>query len=135
MALQDLQHYLIRARNIELTKKFYIEILGMKEGYRPAFSFVGYWLYLNDKPVVHLVEAFTTNSAQKNYLSHEGDISNGRNAIDHIAFHAEGYDEMVAHLKKNHIFMQNRIVPEENHGRQIFITDPNGIRIELNFSG
>lgn len=39
MTIKHLQHYLIRAKNIEVSKKFYTEVLGLNVGYRPPFKF------------------------------------------------------------------------------------------------
>lgn len=131
MPLNCLDHYLIRARDIEKSKQFYIEVLGMKVGYRPPFSFPGYWLYVENKPVVHLVQA-PVNIEIKDILSTE--ISQTSSAISHIAFSASDLEGMLKHLSKLGIPLKHFVVPEENGADQIFIADPDGIKIELNFS-
>ncbi len=40
-----LDHVTIRSGDLEGTKAFLETILGLEVGYRPAFSFPGYWLY------------------------------------------------------------------------------------------
>lgn len=49
-----MEHVLIFAKDIEETKRFYENILGMKVGYRPPFKFPGYWIYLDSIPVLGL---------------------------------------------------------------------------------
>ena len=46
MAIKPFEHILILAKDIEITKNFYEEILDLEVGYRPNFLFHGYWLYV-----------------------------------------------------------------------------------------
>lgn len=124
MPLKNIDHYLLRVQDIEKSKWFYTEVLGLKVGYRPPFSFFGYWLYLSDKPSVHLVQA--TQDKAKN-------LSNGSSALSHIAFHADDFSGMINHLDKLNIRYDYLKVPEEEGAQQLFITDPDGLKIELNF--
>lgn len=126
MTLKHIDHYLLRTQDIEKSKLFYTEVLGMQVGYRPPFAFFGYWLYLSDKPVVHLVQA-TNNQATK--------LSPGSPGLSHIAFHANDFMSMLNHLSKLGIHYEHLIVPEEDGAKQLFITDPDGLKIELNFPG
>jgi catechol 2,3-dioxygenase-like lactoylglutathione lyase family enzyme len=53
-------------------------------------------------------------------------------AIDHIAFNAKGFDEMIAGLDAEGLpYRRNSI--NDIGLRQIFVQDPNAITIELNF--
>ena len=56
MALKTFEHVLILADDVDKTKDFYVEILGLEVGYRPDFPFKGYWLYLKDNKAacIHL---------------------------------------------------------------------------------
>ena len=55
MPLTELHHCSIRTEKLEETRDFYVDILGMEDGERPSFNFSGHWLYVEGKPVVHLV--------------------------------------------------------------------------------
>ena len=130
--LTSLDHYLIFAEDLEATKDFYVNILGMQVGERPPFPFPGYWVYLGDAACVHLAHA-GANQAQKDYLGDESrDASHGTGPIDHIAFAATGLEEMLARFESLGIGARRRTVPEQGQ-HQVFITDPNGITIELNY--
>jgi len=134
MTIKNIEHFLLYANDIEKTKDFYVEILGLNVGYRPAFRFPGYWLYANNLAVVHLVAASSENVEQESYLArNKAKTSNSSSPIDHIAFHASDYEKTVQHLEKHNIQMRIRVVPLKNNLRQIFIQDPNGVGIELNF--
>jgi len=120
-----INHYNLRAdpEIIEKLKKFYIEIVGLKPGHRPPFKNGGYWLYANDKDVLHL-------SFSKNDITNELHVSS---TFDHMAFTAENEMDHINVLKENNIDYIIREVPEIGT-RQIFFKDPAGNGIELIFS-
>ncbi len=120
MPLNSLDHFLVRSADVDATRDFYRDALGLTEGDRPNFSFKGYWMYLGDKPVVHLAEADQN--------------SEDTGAVDHIAFGATGIREMVTHLQDIGVALRHRIVPGGKL-QQLFVHDPNGVMIELNYPG
>ena len=54
MPLQHLEHFLIQTEDLESTKDWFVDVLGMKVGPAPDFKFPVYWLYLRDADVLHL---------------------------------------------------------------------------------
>jgi len=120
-----INHYNLRAAPeiIEKLKNFYIEIVGLKLGHRPPFKNGGYWLYANDKDVLHL-------SFSKNDITNELHVSS---TFDHMAFTAENEMDHINVLKENNIDYIIREVPEIGT-RQIFFKDSAGNGIELIFS-
>jgi catechol 2,3-dioxygenase-like lactoylglutathione lyase family enzyme len=124
MALERLDHYTIRVQPEQLApiRQFYVEVLGLTEGARPAFSFPGHWLYVGGRPVVHLAGTAGT----------EGSEPAGTGRLDHVAFHATGLQAMLAHLRGRGISDEQRPVPGQELF-QVFLIDPNGIKVELNY--
>ena len=124
MALVGLSHYAIRLapETVEKTAAFYVNVLGLKRGYRPPFNFPGAWLYAGDSAVVHLIGGPDPDRP----------ADTGR--LDHIAFDAKSIAEMRAHLSARGVAFEERKVPDSDL-RQLFVRDPNGIRIELNYRG
>ncbi len=120
-----INHYNLRAAPeiIEKLKNFYIEIVGLKLGHRPPFKNGGYWLYANEKDVLHL-------SFSKNGIANKLNFSS---TFDHMAFTAENEMDHIKVLKENNIDFITREVPEIGT-RQIFFKDPAGNGIELIFS-
>ena len=55
MPLGGLQHYTIEPQDLEKTKNFYVDILGLENGDRPPLDFPGYWLYSGGQATVHLM--------------------------------------------------------------------------------
>jgi len=119
MPLNHIEHYLVMSKNLDATRAFYVDVLGMVDGERPPFDFPGLWLYVGDTPCVHV--ALTDGAGE-----------NGTGAIDHIAFNASGYEEMVERLDKLGISARRRTVPRLGL-RQLFIKDPDGVTIEINY--
>ncbi len=92
MPAKALQHFLILTDDIERTKSFYQDILGVSVGFRPQMDFPGYWLYLGDTPCIHIGEwkAYTayTNASGLPVSARAGVTG----PVDHIAFNATDYE-------------------------------------------
>ena len=119
-----LNHYTIRVRDLEDTRRFYEDIVGLETGDRPPLAFPGYWLYCGGMPVVHLI------GQREGDQEIEGAPEAGR--LDHIAFSAENLKLMKDRLAANKISYDERVLPRLNM-TQLFFKDPDGINIEFNF--
>ena len=128
MPATSLNHYTILARDLEATKNFYTDIVGLKVGDRPPLNFPGYWLYCGDVPTVHL---FGHRPEIEPIPDSSGDpAKTGR--LDHIAFACAGLKDMKATLDRNSIKYDERVLPRLNM-TQLFYYDPDGIAVECNF--
>ena len=137
MAVRTLDHCSIRTLRLEASRAFYVDVLGMEEGDRPDFPFPGAWLYLEGRAVIHLVGVDTDDlSGLVNYLGGEvdPDTLEGGGSLDHLAFCATDATAMLERLKRNAVPYRERQVPNMDLS-QIFLEDPNGITIELNYFG
>jgi catechol 2,3-dioxygenase-like lactoylglutathione lyase family enzyme len=102
--------------------RFYEEVLGLVNGPRPPFDFPGAWLYSEGHPVLHLNDISPTDKPQQP----------DSGVIDHIAFGSRGFEAMKQHLSRKGVPFRANEVPNSTR-RQIFVTDPNNVLIELNF--
>jgi catechol 2,3-dioxygenase-like lactoylglutathione lyase family enzyme len=119
MNVTGMNHFTILSRDIDETRRFYTEILGFKEGYRPDLGFPGIWFYVGKQWVLHVV------AGRKMPEPPAG-------VIDHMAFSATGIDATLARLKKHGIeYRLSRQVGTDVW--QIFFFDPNGAKVELDF--
>ena len=140
MPLSRLDHYSIRTTRLAETERFYTEVLGLEVGPRPNFPFPGVWLYQGEAAVVHVVGIDPDDpSGLKDYLGDKprGDkpgTESGTGAIDHIAFVGSDVEAMRAKFRGTGIPYRDRTVPAMNL-QQVFLEDPNGVTIELNFPG
>jgi len=134
MPVTDLNHYLLRANDIEATKDFYVKVLGFEVMPRPEFPFPGYWLGIGGKIQVH-VALHGVEQADLYYIgSPRNAATDHAGVIDHIAFVADDPRAMAMHLKKIGVPFRPRYLPESQL-YQLFVKDPNGLMIELNFFG
>ena len=131
MSVSRFEHVLIMAEDLEATKDFFADVVGLSVGRRPDFPFPGYWMYLNDSPCVHLAAKRMDAEGQDYLDAKEGDV-NGSGCIDHIAFLADDIEGFRARLEAAGIPMRHRHVPG-SPVQQIFIEDPNNVTVELNF--
>ena len=104
-------------------RDFYCDVVGLTEGFRPAFERMGFWLYIGDKDVLHLI------------TPKEGDgRSLQKSSFDHIAFKTANYQGVLQKLKTLNIPFEEKPIPGMT-AHQIFLRDPAGNRVELNFDG
>ena len=122
MPVAGFQHVNTRSADVERTRDFYERVLGFHVGDRPPFASHGYWLYLHDQPVLHLVQRPVGEP------HHEGSGN-----VDHIAFQAVDVDATRAVLTDAGLLFRETVVPRDN-SIQIFVRDPDGIQVELNFA-
>jgi catechol 2,3-dioxygenase-like lactoylglutathione lyase family enzyme len=137
MSLSTLDHCSIRTVKLAETRDFYVDLLGMTDGERPDFDFPGDWLYVEGKPVVHLVGVDPDDpSGLMEYLGGAIDAESlqGSGAFDHVAFRAKDPEALITRLKEKGYAYRERKVPDMDLF-QVFIEDPNGITVELNYWG
>ncbi|HEX2566407.1 MAG TPA: VOC family protein [Burkholderiales bacterium] len=135
MALSHIEHFLVASDDIDACRDWYARVLGMKPGPHPDFGFPVHWMYIGDVDVVHIgPSAKQAGEIQKKYLGRTSqDAGAGTGALDHIAFRATGLRAMLEHLKRERIgFTQRRANGQALF--QLFLYDPNGIKIELNYA-
>nr|WP_320137123.1 VOC family protein [uncultured Amphritea sp.] len=136
MIVKGFDHFTIRTDKLEETKDFFAQLLDLKMGDRPSFKFNGYWMYLNTRPIFHLVEsAISGDDEVAKYLGMRNEGSNDESSsgcIDHLAFRIEGYGSLLEKAELHGWEFFERTVPDV-HEHQLFLRDPNDITIELIF--
>ena len=132
MPLTQLEHYLVLTDDLEGTRDFNRDALGLREGARPPLEFPGYWLYVADVPCIHIAEwnTYRTHSIAAG-ISVTAPAP-GTGPLDHIAFNAVrlGRSEGAA-LAAHKIEYSVNEVPKAGL-IQLFLKDPNGVKIEIN---
>ena len=133
MPLSHIEHFLLQTADMEKTREWYVDVLGMRVGPNPDFKFPVFWLYLGDKDVVHVTEGGAgVSENRKRYVGQESQATSGSGAVDHIAFRATGLRRMIAHLESLGVDFKQRQVDDQGL-YQLFMFDPNGVKIELNY--
>jgi catechol 2,3-dioxygenase-like lactoylglutathione lyase family enzyme len=132
MPLLRMEHYLVLSDDIDKTRDFYRDALGLREGFRPKLEFPGYWLYVGDTPCIHIAEWQTYAKWTAEVGIPISTKAQSTGAVDHIAFNATGFDEMRARLENRGVDVSENLLDDIGL-RQLFFHDPNGVPIELNF--
>ena len=134
MPLTQLNHYFVRANDLEATRDFYCRVLGFEVMPRPNFPFPGYWLGVNGQIQVHM-GPHGIDDAEMYYLGTRKDSATDQSGVvDHIAFLATEPGGFIRRFREMRIDYRPRALPESDL-YQIFVEDPNGLTIELNFFG
>jgi len=124
MPVMGFSHYNLRAPRalLEELRTFYCEVVGLEVGQRPPFRSFGYWLYAGGYPVLHLSEAGPE----------EVRPAQPQGTFDHAAFRCIGRAQYEQELNRRGIPYRVAVVPATQQV-QIFLTDPAGNGVELNF--
>ena len=119
MAISDMNHFTVLTHDLVATRQFYIDILGLKEGYRPDLGFPGAWLYIGERAVLHVI-------AGRPVPDPPGGV------LDHMAFSANNLPATVTTLRARNI---EYVLRKQNDSGvwQLFCYDPSGARVELDF--
>lgn len=86
MPLERLDHVNLRTAHLEEMIAWYGRVLDLHPGPRPDFPFGGAWLYIGDRPAIHLVEVAEPPAAVAP-------------RIEHFAIAATGLRELLARLE------------------------------------
>ena len=105
---------------LEQEKEFFCDVLGLREGHRPDFSSRGYWLYSEEKPIVHLTES------EKHFKNEK------QGFFDHVAFQSSDLKKLVQLLTNKGVGFSIVSLPETDM-TQVFMESPSGTGIEINF--
>lgn len=124
MTTKGLNHVNLRAPRelLDRIKDFYCDVVGLQAGARPPFAGFGYWLYAGGRPVLHLSEAGPSEVRQTNVDTTFG----------HFAFDCEDGPAVEAMLRERGLRYERQVVPASGE-LQLFVLDPGGNKVELNF--
>lgn len=119
MSVESLDHYNIRVQDLEKSRSFYANILGMEDGARPSsIEAPGAWMYVGGQPVVHI------SIATEDFPRRTG-------AVDHVAFRVGELSEIMARLDAANVAYDLRKISAIDLD-QLFFQDPDGVNVELN---
>jgi catechol 2,3-dioxygenase-like lactoylglutathione lyase family enzyme len=119
MAIVGMNHFTVLSHDLDATKAFYMELLGLTEGYRPPLGFPGAWLYVGDQAVLHIIAGRPLPP-------------DPRGVLDHLAFSAKDLPGTVKRLRAQGIDYELRKQADSGTW-QLFCFDPSGARVELDF--
>ena len=123
--IKRVHHIAIICSDYQLSKKFYLEVLGFKldsEVYREARQSFKADLSLNG---TYIIELFSFPETPPRPSRPEA------TGLRHIAFEVEDIESVVKTLKENTIFVEPVRIDEFTGKKFTFIADPDGLPIEF----
>ena len=131
MPITHMQHYMLLAKDLEKTRHFYCDVLGLRSGERPPFRFQGLWIYAGDVACIHVALRSSYDEISRTAANPADPNDHGSGSVDHIAFAATDFDELVERFTRHAVPYRVTEVPGRPL-RQLFVFDPDGIQIEIN---
>jgi glyoxylase I family protein len=123
--LNKIHHIAIICSDYEISKKFYVNILGLeiiKEIFREERGSFKLDLSLNGN---YIIELFSFPSPPKRLSRPES------TGLRHLAFEVENLDNVISHLKTYKIEAEPIRIDEFTNKRFTFIADPDDLPIEF----
>ncbi|HEY4012693.1 MAG TPA: VOC family protein [Polyangiaceae bacterium] len=113
-------HVNVRTANLDGMRAFYVDVIGLRVGPRPAFSFGGAWLYCAGAPVVHLVQV------------DRAPPPSGELSLEHFALRAEGLADFLERLRAHGVPARLGFIHDFGVC-QVNVRDPDGTHIHVDF--
>lgn len=129
-----LDHFLVMTHDVDGSRDFYRDVLGFTEGPRPELGFLGHWLYLGEVAVIHIADWDSYTAHSRRLGIPVTTPAPGTGVLDHVAFNAPAAQHAVLLQRLRDCGLAFH--PHDTPGiglRQIFLADPNGLKLELNF--
>ncbi len=132
MKIESIHHVSLGVTDLERSRRFYREILGLEEIARPPFNFPGAWFSAGGSHQVHLiVHPLSTFRIGKGLDTRDGHfavrVASYRQTVDYLR--SKGYREDAGDAEFQRMILQ----PHATAGfPQIYILDPDRNVIEIN---
>lgn len=123
--VREIDHLTLVVKSLELSRAFYVDLLGMDEVARPAFTFPGAWFQAG-ATLLHLIEEHD-QSGQAG-----ADVNRSRNSrCHHFAFEVTDARAAAQTLKTQGVTLIDDAKLRPDGAVQVFLADPDGHVVEL----
>jgi len=130
MQILSLDHAALLVRDVERSRRFYGQVLGMEEVSRPSnFTFPGAW-FRKGRAEIHLIgeaEPDRVSQVQPGYRREE----QSRGYAAHIAFEVDDLEKAQQHLRTHNVEVVGGPHPRGDGVLQLYVCDPDGYIVEL----
>jgi len=124
--VKNIDHVTLVVKNLEASKQFYVDLLGMEEVPRPAFSFAGSWFQAGNTQI-HLILEHTESGSAGNVQPDE----RVKSRTHHLAFLVEDATKAAEQLTGKGIDLISGPRPRPDGAIQVFLNDPDGHVVEI----
>mgnify|MGYP002622738454 CR=1 FL=1 len=126
LKVRHIDHVTVVVKDLEASRRFYVDILGMDEVERPAFGFPGLWFQAGPTQI-HLIEQNKESGPAGNQVAADASISRTR----HFAFEVEDAGAAQAALESAGLTLAAGPKQRPDGPTQIYVQDPDGHLVEL----
>lgn len=124
--VKSIDHVTLVVKDLEASRRFYVDLLGMSEVARPAFSFAGAWFQAGPTQI-HLILEHPGSGPAGNLLPLELRSSRSH----HLAFLVDDAAATVGHFKQSGVTILSGPKSRPDGFVQVFVADPDGHVVEL----
>lgn len=117
--VKSLDHVTLVVRSLEASRRFYVDLLGMEEVPRPAFSFTGSWFQAGPTQIHLILDESATPTGSDSTRTH------------HFAFQVDDAAAAVARIEEAGVHLISPPKSRPDGATQVFIRDPDGHSVEL----
>jgi len=114
-----LNHVLVLTSDLQTMRTFWVDVIGLHEGWRPDFPFAGLWLYSDEIPMIHIAE--------------QQGATFGYGALSHVALEGANYQSLLERCQQFNQTYTEKDVPQSGE-RQVFLSGPDGLTVEMLFA-
>jgi len=119
-------HVTIICADLDATRRFYVDLLGIAEVARPVFGFPGLWFQIGNVQIHATQESAETGKA--GWGDRGGTVvSRGH----HIAFAVDDVSEALKLVEANGVRIASPLQHRPDGFRQLYLYDPDGHVVEL----
>jgi catechol 2,3-dioxygenase-like lactoylglutathione lyase family enzyme len=130
MHIRKADHMALLVADVERSRHFYTQVMGMQEIPRPEnFDFPGAWMSKGNFEIHLIGEDVKGRSKQVNPGYHADELALGRGT--HIAFEVDDLEAAMQHLRAQGVEIAGGPRPRGDGVQQLYICDPDGYIIEL----
>jgi catechol 2,3-dioxygenase-like lactoylglutathione lyase family enzyme len=123
-------HVAIKTGDLDATRRFYCDVIGLMEAPRPDFGYPGAWLAVPTPMGSAIIHIYAGGPA----MGPDGLAPSGSGAIDHLSLSVSGYHAFIARFRAAGLDWREFLVPGTSLW-QLFVYDPSGVQLELTFEG
>ena len=128
--IHGLFHIAIKTADLATTRRFYIDVIGLREVARPDFGYPGAWLACPQPGGDAIVHVYAGGPA----MGDSGQFTLGTAAIDHLSLSCSGFHAYRQRFANHSLAWREFLVPGTSLW-QLFVYDPSGLQLELTFEG
>tara|TARA_B100000686_G_C16474278_1_gene803733 strand:+ start:324 stop:737 length:414 start_codon:yes stop_codon:yes gene_type:complete len=126
ISVKTIDHVTVVVEDLEASRKFYVDVLGMVEVPRPRFSFGGLW-FQSGPSQIHLIEEYKGSGPAGNLVP-----KHQRNSrTHHFAFLVDDAHDATTRLEELNITIISGPKERPDGAVQVFVCDPDGHVVEL----